>query len=81
MKNYSIFGINYAATNYEKATELIIEKAKKRESFGVSALAVHGLISAYKDPVLEKKINNINLVVPDGQPVKWALNRFYNLVV
>jgi N-acetylglucosaminyldiphosphoundecaprenol N-acetyl-beta-D-mannosaminyltransferase len=79
LKNYSVFGINYSATDYKEATGIIIEKAKNRESFTVSALAVHGLISAFKDPILEEKVNKINLVVPDGQPVKWALNRFYNL--
>lgn len=44
----------------------------------VSALAVHGLVEAYNNPVLRQKVNNIDLVVPDGQPIRWALNFFFN---
>lgn len=74
---HSLFGINYSCTNYLEATTVIIEKAKLKQSFGVSALAVHGLIEAYRDNFLKQKVNKIDLVVPDGQPVKWALNFFF----
>ncbi len=79
MNKYSIFGIHYNATDYKEATEVIIEKAKKRESFGVTALAVHGLITAVNDSKFMGQVNDIDMIVPDGQPVRWALNRFYDL--
>ncbi len=44
-----LFQVSYAITDYEEATKIIIDKAMKRQSYGVSALAVHGLIECYKD--------------------------------
>jgi N-acetylglucosaminyldiphosphoundecaprenol N-acetyl-beta-D-mannosaminyltransferase len=34
---------------------------------------VHGVVSAYGDPSLRARLNRFDLVVPDGQPVRWAL--------
>lgn len=79
MEKYPLFGINYNATNYDEASTLILQKAMRNTSFGVSALAVHGLITAFHDCALKEKVNKIDLVVPDGQPIKWALNSFYKL--
>lgn len=76
---YKLFIPNYANVDYQSATDIIIEQAESRNSFGVSALAVHGLMESVGDNFLREKINNIDLIVPDGQPVKWALNSFYNL--
>lgn len=77
MLKRDIFGINYTSTDYEEASDLIIEKARARQSFGVSALAVHGLIECYNSPNLREKVNKIDLVVPDGQPIRWVINSFY----
>lgn len=77
MQKYNIFGINYTATDYEEATALIIFKSVLKQSFGVSALAVHGLIECNRNQKLSQLINKIDLIVPDGQPIKWAINSFY----
>lgn len=77
MKKYSLFGIFYTATNYEEAAKVIVHNGAGNISFGVSALAVHGLITAYNDPQLKSLVNRIDLVVADGQPIRWALNNFY----
>lgn len=75
----SLFGIKYSITNYEDSTNRIIIEAIAKNSYAVSALAVHGLIEAYKNPQIKEFVNRIDLVVPDGQPIRWALNYFYNL--
>lgn len=74
-----VFGVKYTVTDYVKATELIIAAAKEHISFGVSALAVHGLIECYNNPKLKEKVNKLDLIVPDGQPVRWAMNSFHNV--
>ncbi len=74
-----IFGVNYTVTDYEKASKLIIENAKGFQSFGVSALAVHGLIECYNNLDLKEKVNKLQLVVPDGQPVRWAMNTLHKV--
>ena len=45
----SLFNIGYTITDYEEATDIITQNAMNRNSFGVSALAVHGLVESYKD--------------------------------
>ncbi len=72
-----IFGIDYTVTDYEDSTRRIIEAATERRSYGVSALAVHGLMEAVDDPAFGTKVNSIDLVVPDGQPVRWAMNALH----
>ena len=79
MRKYSIFGINYCATNYEEASTILVNEAKHRNSYACSALAVHGLIEAYRNEKFLDAVQAIDMVVPDGQPVKWALNSFYAL--
>ena len=73
-----LFHVEYAITDYERATDVIIKNAINRNSYGVSALAVHGLIECYKDKTLRDKVNKLNMVVPDGQPVRWALNAIHH---
>lgn len=74
----NLFEVNYALTNYDEAAQIIVECGIKHHSFGVSALAVHGLIECYRSEALLEKVNKLDLVVPDGQPICWALNFFYN---
>jgi exopolysaccharide biosynthesis WecB/TagA/CpsF family protein len=79
MKKYPVFGVNYCATNYEEASDILIQEAKNRNSYACSALAVHGLMEAYKDHTFLYTVRNIDMVVPDGQPIRWALNSFHRL--
>jgi N-acetylglucosaminyldiphosphoundecaprenol N-acetyl-beta-D-mannosaminyltransferase len=72
-----IFGVNFMVTDYADATSRIIEAARGRRSFGVSALAVHGLIEAVEDEGLRAQVNSLDMVTPDGQPVRWAMNALH----
>ncbi|MEP7257757.1 MAG: WecB/TagA/CpsF family glycosyltransferase [Flavitalea sp.] len=73
-----LFTANYSITDYLRASEKIISKARSRISYGVSALAVHGLIETVKDKNFRDTVNKLDMIVPDGQPIRWALNSFYN---
>ena len=80
MRYAHLFGIRYCITDYQESVAAIMQKAKQtdaKEGFGVSALAVHGLIESYQDAKLKEMVNQIDWVVPDGQPVRWALNYFH----
>lgn len=79
MISRKIFNINYTVTNYHEATNLIIEKAKCYSSYAVTALAVHGLIESVKDADYLHKVSKIDMILPDGQPIKWVLNHFYKV--
>jgi N-acetylglucosaminyldiphosphoundecaprenol N-acetyl-beta-D-mannosaminyltransferase len=75
----NLFGIDYAIVDYESASDIIIEHAGKNKSFAVSALAVHGLVTSVRDEAVGQRVKKIDLVVPDGQPVRWALNSYYKV--
>jgi N-acetylglucosaminyldiphosphoundecaprenol N-acetyl-beta-D-mannosaminyltransferase len=72
-----VFGVGVSVTTYDHATNRIMQAARSRESYAVSALAVHGLMEAADDPDFRSEVNRIDLVTPDGQPVRWAMNRLY----
>jgi N-acetylglucosaminyldiphosphoundecaprenol N-acetyl-beta-D-mannosaminyltransferase len=74
---HSVLGVNINAVDYKAAAEKIISAAKAEQPFSVSALAVHGVMTAVADGEHRYRINHTDLVVPDGQPVRWALNLLY----
>lgn len=76
---YRLFLPNYCVLDINQAAEVIVGAAERKQSFGVTALAVHGLVESLRDPTLGGKINRIQMIMPDGQPIVWALNSFYRL--
>ncbi|MGD1921041.1 MAG: WecB/TagA/CpsF family glycosyltransferase [Pleurocapsa sp.] len=71
---HSILGININAVDYESAVDKITTAAKEKKACSVSALAVHGVMTGFLDRVHARRLNGLDLVVPDGQPVRWALS-------
>jgi N-acetylglucosaminyldiphosphoundecaprenol N-acetyl-beta-D-mannosaminyltransferase len=61
------------------ATDMVMEAARQRRSMAVSALAVHGIMTGVLDPTHRYRLNHLDLVVADGQPVRWALNLLYSV--
>ncbi len=55
----------------------VLEAAKSRTALKVTALAVHGVMTGALDPYHRYRLNKLDLVMPDGQPVRWALNWLY----
>ena len=76
---FSILGIYIHAVNYSYAVSRIVESAKKRKPFAVSALAVHGVMCGFLDRIHGRRLNGLDLVVPDGQPVRWALKWLHKI--
>jgi exopolysaccharide biosynthesis WecB/TagA/CpsF family protein len=70
--------VDYSIVDYNLASDIIINNAVKNNSFGVSALATHGLITSVENQSFNKQLKSIDLIVPDGQPIRWALNSLYN---
>jgi exopolysaccharide biosynthesis WecB/TagA/CpsF family protein len=74
---HNVMGVRINAVDYEAATERIVRAAKLAQPFAISALAVHGLMTGALDETQRHRLNQIDLLVPDGQPVRWALNRLH----
>jgi N-acetylglucosaminyldiphosphoundecaprenol N-acetyl-beta-D-mannosaminyltransferase len=70
----NVLGVQLDAVDYESAVERIVSAARSRTGLTVSALAVHGVMTGVLDPVHRYRLNHLDLLVPDGQPVRWALN-------
>ncbi len=73
----SVLGVHVDAVDYQAAVERIIGAAVERKPLAVSALAVHGVMTGVLDRTHLYRLNHLDLVVPDGQPVRWALNVLY----
>jgi N-acetylglucosaminyldiphosphoundecaprenol N-acetyl-beta-D-mannosaminyltransferase len=71
---FNLLGVNINAVDYESAVEKIVESAQQRKPLGVSALAVHGVMTGVLNDEHKHRLNQLELVVPDGQPVRWGLN-------
>lgn len=76
---HNVLGIRIDAVDYERAVQRILDAAVHRRPLGVSALAVHGVMTGVLDAAHRYRLNALEMVVPDGQPVRWALNRLYGL--
>lgn len=72
-----ILGVLVNAIDYEAVLERVRQAAEGRRALGVTALAVHGVMTGVLDRVHCYRLNHLDLVVPDGQPVRWALNLLY----
>lgn len=70
----NVLGVLVDAVDQEAAEQRVVEAAHDGRSYGVSALAVHGVMTGVLDPVHRHRLNALELVTPDGQPVRWALN-------
>lgn len=70
----NIVGILIDAVDYEAAADFVVRAAREKQGASISALAVHGLMTGVLDHEQKFRLNHFDLVVPDGQPVRWALN-------
>lgn len=70
----NVIGILIDTVDYEAATEFVLRAARERRGAAISALAVHGLMMGVLDRIQKFRLNHFDLVVPDGQPVRWAVN-------
>lgn len=78
MRRRNVLGVGVTATDYAEVCEAVRQAAVGKRSLTVSALAVHGVMTGALDPVHRLRLNALDVVVPDGQPVRWALNALYD---
>lgn len=78
---HTILGVSIAAVDYDYATARIIKAARQQQPCAVSALAVHGVMTGFQDQAHRRRLNGMDLVVPDGQPVRWALRWLHGVTL
>src|SRR2546430_17160960 len=73
----NILGVLIDPTDYQKAMDFVFKAAHERRGAAISALAVHGMMTGVFNREQKYRLNHFDLLVPDGQPVRWALNLLY----
>jgi N-acetylglucosaminyldiphosphoundecaprenol N-acetyl-beta-D-mannosaminyltransferase len=73
----NLLGVLIDAVDYDSAVERIIDAAEENRPYAATALAVHGVMTGVGDEAHRYRLNHFDLVTPDGQPVRWALNLLY----
>ena len=80
MKKIRLFDTaDYAVVDYESASDIIIEQAEQHRSYGVFAMPVHGLVTAVQESAMYEATQKADMIVADGQPIRWAMNHFYKV--
>lgn len=74
----NILGVLVDCIDYEAAVDFVIDAAHQHRPAAVSALAVHGIMTGVSSAEHRFRLNHFDLIVPDGQPVRWALNLLHH---
>jgi len=70
----NVLGVLVDAIDYEAAESKVLAAAHDRRPLALTALAVHGVMTGVQDHAQAARLNSFDVVTPDGQPVRWALN-------
>ena len=70
----NVLGIEVDAIDYAGVVARVMEAAQAGRSLSVTATAVHGIMCGVLDREQRFRLNQHDIVTPDGQPVRWALN-------
>jgi N-acetylglucosaminyldiphosphoundecaprenol N-acetyl-beta-D-mannosaminyltransferase len=75
----NLLGVLVDGVDETFATAQVIQAARQRRVYSVSAIAVHGVMEGVLNPGHLYRLNHLDLVVADGQPVRWALNLMHSV--
>ena len=76
---HNVLGVGIDAVDYAAAVAKIVDAARDRRPLAVSALAVHGVMTGALNAAHRYRLNRLDLVCPDGQPVRWALKLLHRI--
>jgi N-acetylglucosaminyldiphosphoundecaprenol N-acetyl-beta-D-mannosaminyltransferase len=77
-RKYDVLGVEVSATTYDELVPLFITAARRGQPALATFLPVHGVVTGATDLTYRYRINAFDVVGPDGQPVRWALNKLHN---
>lgn len=70
----NVLGVMIDVVDYEAAAVRVVRAAEARQPYAVASLAVHGIMTGVDDEAHRYRLNTFDMITPDGQPVRWALN-------
>lgn len=72
-----VLGAPISVTDYDGAVDCVLAAARRKAPYLVTALAVHGVVETRSREDVRRAIEDFDIVTPDGQPVRMALNWFH----
>ena len=78
-RKVNLFGLGLSVTDYEQATQSIIHAAKAGRSASISCHAAHAVVTFTDREDWTEQLNRFEMITPDGQPVRWAMNLMHNV--
>jgi N-acetylglucosaminyldiphosphoundecaprenol N-acetyl-beta-D-mannosaminyltransferase len=73
----NVLGVMVDPVDYHAVVEETMVAAREGRGFSVSPLAVHGIMTGVLDSEHRYRLNHLDIVTPDGQPVRWGMNLLY----
>lgn len=70
-KRVRVVSLRVNVCNYRTATEQIAELVRRKNGGYVCFSTVHMVMESYDNPEYGKKVNNADMVIPDGMPLVW----------
>jgi exopolysaccharide biosynthesis WecB/TagA/CpsF family protein len=70
--------VKVSVTSYQEVVRAVIWAATNGDRGIATFMPVHGIVTGVTDREFRKRLNECDIVAPDGQPVRWALNHFHN---
>lgn len=76
-KKFDLFGLGVSAVDYDQVEDHVARAVDCAEPAVVSCHAVHAVVTISRHQELRESANEFEIITPDGQPVRWALNSLY----
>jgi N-acetylglucosaminyldiphosphoundecaprenol N-acetyl-beta-D-mannosaminyltransferase len=73
-----VLGVPLALTDYERTMDWMDATIARRGKGYICVAATHTVVATQDDPELKAAVMGASMVVPDGQPVVWAMNALGN---
>ncbi len=77
IRKQQLFGIPVSVLTREECVGTVLAHAQQETLCTVAFMPVHSLMTAVQNPVYKTAIEQFDIIAPDGQPVRWALNHFH----
>src|SRR4051812_4621913 len=69
-----VLGVPLARIDYETTMDWMDSMITRRRRGYICVASVHTVMGCQEDPELREAILDASLIVPDGQPLVWAMN-------
>ena len=74
---HNLFGVQVSSTHYDEVVDTVIRAAQAGQRGMVDFMPAHLLTAVAGDAEFRRRMDDFDIVAPDGQPVRWALNFFH----